>query len=292
MNVFECVCGCVFYWHLFIVFMLVFFVMNKLYRRIALFNFVVLFTMTIKTFWELPQHQSAAVSLAARITRQKTRPQNIPQGDHKRYSLVGNLLAWRLNQIKAEVCFWARPLPWRGCSSLMQHRLNNWQCMKVFFLYRLADLVRADRKDTIIRPVFCLLLFFLLLPQKCSFFSVLQSCGSTRQPARRCNFSSGRSQRRVERSLRCSTHAGAAAAIVYMPAVTSCLGPNWSLMVVLPISPPIWLQLAGNCLHWSFYNWIFINAWNMRILCIILSKLIIIDLKWWQLNAGEPQSLI
>lgn len=158
-----------------------------------------------------------------------------------------------------------------------------------FFIVLLISCERTGRTQLYV-PSSVFFFFFLLLPQKCSFFSVLQSCGSTRQPTRRCNFSSGRSQRRVERSLRCSTHAGAAAAIVYMPAVTSCLGPNWSLMVVLPISPPIWLQLAGNCLHWSFYNWIFINAWNMRILCIIVSKLIIIDLKWWQLNAGEPQS--
>lgn len=160
---------CVYYVVLFGIEMFFYFMMNKLYRRIALFNFVVLLTMTIKTFWELPQHQSAAVSLAARITRQKTRPQNIPQGDHKRYSLVGNLLAWRLNQIKAEVCFWARPLPWRGCSSLMQHRLNNWQCVKVFFLYRLADLVRRAGRTQLYVPS-SVFFFFFVAPTEMFFF--------------------------------------------------------------------------------------------------------------------------
>lgn len=77
----------------------------------------------------------------------------------------------------------------------MQHRRYNWQgARSSFFFYHPADVVRADRKEghnytsCLLSSSFFLL---LLLPQKCSFLSVLQSCGSTRQPTRRCNVSSG-----------------------------------------------------------------------------------------------------
>lgn len=59
--------------------------------------------MTIKTSSESNNTNAllAAVLLPAQITQQKTRPQNIPQGDRMRHSLVGNLLTLEIESNKS-----------------------------------------------------------------------------------------------------------------------------------------------------------------------------------------------